>query len=89
MNLDIAAQLRPFLQNLLNQNMDAQDLADNDSLFLSGRIDSFSLMQVIMHLEEKFQIDFSTVHFEASLLDSLADIVAFVQEHSKQSNLVL
>jgi acyl carrier protein len=89
MNLDIAEQLRPFLQNLLAQNMDEQNLEENDSLFLSGRIDSFSLMQLVMHLEEKFQIDFSMVHFEASLLDSVTDIVAFVQEHSKQSNLVL
>lgn len=89
MNSDIAEQVRPFLQNLLANNMDAQGFEDSDSLFLSGRIDSFSLMQLIMHLEEKFQIDFSTVHFEASLLDCVDDIVAFVQTHGKLSDLLI
>ena len=69
-------RLRPYLQELLAQNMDFQDFSDTDSLFLSGRIDSFSLMQLVMH-----QIDFSAVHFEAPLLDTVADIAAFVREH--------
>jgi len=83
MNHTLKERLRPYLQQLLTQNMDTQAFSDTDSLFLSGRIDSFSLMQLVMHLEENYQIDFSRVHFEAPLLDSVADIAAFIQEHSR------
>jgi acyl carrier protein len=40
-------------------------------------------MQLVMHLEENYQIDFSSVHFEAPLLDTVSDIAAFIQEHSR------
>ena len=83
MSTDIRQSLRPYLQQLLTQAMDMQEFSDTDSLFLSGRIDSFSLMQLVMHLEENYQIDFSSVHFEAPLLDTVADIAAFIQEHSR------
>ncbi len=82
MNTKLHQSLRPYLQQLLTQAMDTQEFSDTDSLFLSGRIDSFSLMQLVMHLEENYQIDFSTVHFEAPLLDTVADIAVFIQEHS-------
>ena len=81
MNTALHQRLRPYLQELLTQNMDFQDFSDTDSLFLGGRIDSFSLMQLVMHLEENYQIDFSALHFEAPLLDTVADIAAFVREH--------
>ncbi len=87
MNTDIHQKLRAYLQQLLTQAMDTQEFSDTDSLFLSGRIDSFSLMQLVMHLEENYQIDFSNVHFEAPLLDTVADIVAFVQQHSRPAAL--
>ena len=83
MNTDIHQRLRAYLQQLLTQAMDTQEFSDTDSLFLSGRIDSFSLMQLVMHLEENYQIDFSNVHFEAPLLDTVADIAAFIAEHSR------
>jgi acyl carrier protein len=87
MSTNLHQSLRPYLQQLLTQNMDTQEFSDTDSLFLSGRIDSFSLMQLVMHLEENYQIDFSSVHFEAPLLDTVADIAAFIQEHSRATTL--
>ena len=87
MSTDIRQSLRPYLQQLLTQAMDTQEFSDTDSLFLSGRIDSFSLMQLVMHLEENYQIDFASVHFEAPLLDTVADIAAFIQEHSRAATL--
>ena len=87
MTANLHQSLRPYLQQLLMQAMDTQEFSDTDSLFLSGRIDSFSLMQLVMHLEENYQIDFSSVYFEAPLLDTVADIAAFIQEHSRASML--
>ena len=83
MSTDIRQGLRAYLQQLLTQAMDTQEFSATDSLFLSGRIDSFSLMQLVMHLEENYQIDFSNVHFEAPLLDTVVDIAAFIAEHSR------
>ena len=87
MSTNLHQSLRAYLQQLLTQAMDTQPFADTDSLFLSGRIDSFSLMQLVMHLEENYQIDFASVHFEAPLLDTVADIAAFIQEHSRATTL--
>ena len=87
MSTDIRQGLRAYLQQLLTQAMDTQAFSDTDSLFLSGRIDSFSLMQLVMHLEENYQIDFSNVHFEAPLLDTVTDIASLIQEHSRATTL--
>ena len=87
MSTNLRQGLRAYLQQLLTQAMDTQAFSDTDSLFLSGRIDSFSLMQLVMHLEENYQIDFSSVHFEAPLLDTVTDIAALIQEHSRATTL--
>jgi acyl carrier protein len=80
MSLDVKKEVREFLQGLLAKLGDKKEFADGDSLFLSGRLDSFSMMQLVMHLEEIYGIDFSDINFEMALFDSVDAITNFVEE---------
>ncbi|NBX88901.1 MAG: acyl carrier protein [Betaproteobacteria bacterium] len=72
-------KIREFFLETLKQNSDAQPLADNDSLFVSGRLDSFSMMMFVMHLEKEFGIDFTAIDFDVNLIDSLNEIELFIE----------
>lgn len=74
--------LRQFLQDSLKERGDQQALADADSLFVSGRLDSFCMTQLILYLEETFGIDFANVDFDLDRIDSLDAIMALVGTQS-------
>jgi acyl carrier protein len=82
MNLEARAKLRVYLQEALQLHGDTQELADNDSLFLSGRLDSFSMMNLILFLETAFSLTFSDLEFEVEKVDSLNAIAALVHAKS-------
>jgi len=67
-------KLREFLVTKLNEFTDYGPLFDDESIFMSGRLDSFSMMNVVMHLEKIYGIDFSKIDFDFSLLDTVNDI---------------
>ena len=79
MNPEVRAKLRTYLQDALQLHGDTQELADNDSLFLSGRLDSFSMMNLILFLETRFQLRFSDLEFEVEKVDSVQAIMALLQ----------
>jgi acyl carrier protein len=71
-------KIREFFLETLKQQSDDQLLADNDSLFVSGRLDSFSMMMFVMHLEKEFGIDFAALDFDVNLIDSINEIELFI-----------
>ncbi|MFZ1445789.1 MAG: acyl carrier protein [Candidatus Dechloromonas phosphoritropha] len=71
-------KLREFLKETLEKHGDHKDFADNESLFFSGRLDSFSMMNLVMYLEEAFGLDFSDFEFDVSLVDSAKDIETLI-----------
>ena len=79
MNHPALDALRKHLQDALQQHGDSQPLTDEDSLFLSGRLDSFSMMNLILFLETRFQLRFSDLEFEVEKVDSVQAIMALLQ----------
>ncbi len=75
-------KLRAFLTETLAKHGDSAPLSDSDSIFVSGRLDSFSMMMLVMQLEESFGIDFSRVEFDVGYVDSIADIEAFIDSNA-------
>lgn len=71
-------KLRDFLLESLEKHGDKNPLTDSESIFVSGRLDSFATMNLVMFLEENFGIDFSDFEFDVSLLDSVDAIATFV-----------
>lgn len=78
MQLEEKQKLRDFLADALVKHGDHNPLADGDLLFTSGRLDSFSTMNLVMFLEENFGIDFSDFEFDVGVIDSVDLIATFV-----------
>jgi len=78
MQLEEKQKLREFLAEALVKHGDRKPLADDDLLFTSGRLDSFSTMNLVMFLEEQFAIDFSDFEFDVGVIDSVNLVAAFV-----------
>ncbi|MGB4911748.1 MAG: acyl carrier protein [Candidatus Dechloromonas phosphoritropha] len=78
MDANMKQKLREFLKETLEKHGDHKDFADNESLFVSGRLDSFSMMNLVMYLEEAFGLDFSDFEFDVSLVDSAKDIETLI-----------
>jgi acyl carrier protein len=73
------ADIRDFVQNLLTSQEDLSPLADDDSLLLSGRLQSIDAVEIVLFLEERFGIDFADIGFDREQLDSIDSIHALVE----------
>ena len=77
--------IREFVRNLLIANGDAEPLADQDSLLLSGRLQSIDAVEIVVFLEENFGIDFAELGFDQERIDSIDAIAALTQTASSRS----
>jgi acyl carrier protein len=84
MEENLKENLRKFLLLMLGDHKDNGLFSDDESIFMSGRLDSFSMVNTVMHLEKTYGIDFSKVDFDVSLLDSVNYIEAFVISHRQK-----
>jgi len=78
MQTQAKSKLREYLRTTLDKHGDRHDFADDESLFLSGRLDSFSMMNLVVYLETELSVDFSALDFDVNLVDSVNDIEALV-----------
>lgn len=78
MNPNAKSKLQGFLRECLSAAGDRQELADDSSLFVSGRLDSLAMTRLVVFLEESCGIDFGELAFEVDLVDSVRAIEALV-----------
>lgn len=82
-----ADALRPVRAHLVQALADAGhsgSLSDRDSLFLSGRLDSLALTQLVLFLEQRFALDFGALDFSAEQVDSVEAIAALLRLQAGQ-----
>jgi len=72
-------QIRDFLAQTLATHNDEEPFDDSESLFLSGRLDSLAVTQLVVFLEQTFGIDFGRQEFDVGALDSVELIARFVE----------
>jgi acyl carrier protein len=72
------AQLTAFLRETLDRLGDSGELTDDGSLFLSGRLDSVAMLNVIMHLEHQFSMNFAEIDFDVELIDSINNMARLI-----------
>ena len=82
--MDGKAEIRSFVQELLNARDDRRPLADDDSLLMSGRLQSIDTVEVVLFLEERFSIDFAEIGFDRDQLDSIDAIYQLAQTAGTQ-----
>ncbi len=71
--------IREFVQSLLVKNGDEEPLTDQESLLLSGRLQSIDAVEIVLFLEENFGIDFAEIGFDREQIDSIDAIEALTQ----------
>ncbi|MBS2034957.1 hypothetical protein JST97_08210 [bacterium] len=64
-------RIAEFVSSLLKQRGRPAVASGDQSLFLSGLLDSMDAMQVILFMEAEFQVDFGQTGFSLELIDSL------------------
>jgi acyl carrier protein len=76
--MSLQSEIKQFiLQNFLFTS-DESALGDSDSLMQKGVVDSTGILELIMHLEEKYAIKVQDDEMLPSNLDSVDAIAAFV-----------
>jgi acyl carrier protein len=78
MDVKARAKVTDFLRDLLLKKDDTESLADSESLFMSGRLDSLSQVELVVFLEQEFGLDFVDIDFDR--IDSIDAIGALIGE---------
>jgi acyl carrier protein len=76
-------ELRVQVEQLLARKGDRQPLGENDSLVLSGRLDSIDVLQIVVFLEGRYNIDFADQAFDQEDFDSINRILARIELQAK------
>jgi acyl carrier protein len=76
------AEIRKFIEGLLAGYGDKEPLRDEESLLVSGRLQSIDAVEIVMFLEQKFGIDFATIGFDRDRIVSIDSICLLVQSAS-------
>jgi acyl carrier protein len=71
--------IRQFFQELLAQKGDQRPFRDSDSLVLSGRLQSIDAVEVVIFLEQQWGIDFASIGFDESQIDSVDAVDTLIQ----------
>jgi acyl carrier protein len=77
--MDHKTPIRQFLRDLLARKSDGQPFSDDSSLLISGRFDSVDAVDIVVMLEEKFNIDFAEIGFDQSMIDSVDSIDSLIR----------
>ncbi|MFN8611459.1 MAG: acyl carrier protein [Vulcanimicrobiota bacterium] len=75
----VAQPIEEFVSTLLAQRGRPAPASPEQSLFLSGLLDSMDAMQTILFLEAEFGVDFSRHAFSLELIDSLERMVSLTE----------
>ena len=76
-------EIHEFVQELLTNSGDDKPLVDQDSLLLSGRLQSIDAVEIVVFLEENFGIDFARIGFDKERIDSIDAIFALTESVAK------
>jgi acyl carrier protein len=82
--MDESLQIRNFILKNFLFSEDEGSLSDEDSLIASGAIDSTGVLELIMFIEETFQIKVADEEMIPDNLDSVQKIIGYL--HGKRSS---
>lgn len=77
--MSIKQQVRQFILSNYLFTDDESKLSDADSLMQSGTMDSTGILELIMFLEETFDIKVGDDEMVPANLDSVVNVVSFVE----------
>lgn len=72
--------LTQFLRTIQKPNKPIEHIGVDESMVASGLIDSLAVVQIVLYLENAYEIDFSAYGFDPERLASMASILDFIEE---------
>lgn len=73
-------QVREFVATLLARKGDTAAFSDEESLVSRGRLDSVDVMEIVLFLEDNFELDFGDRGFNLDDYDSVSHILALLKD---------
>lgn len=73
-------EIRAFVEELLGEHDDHAAFGDSESLIKAGRLDSLAVVKLVTFLESDFAVDFARVEFDPERFDTVAEIVAMIED---------
>ena len=70
--------IREFFQMLLSRNNDRADFLDSELLAENGRLQSIDMLEVVIFLEERYEIDLVKIGFDQSQIGSIDNIMVTI-----------
>ena len=77
------AEIRKFVEGLLAGYGDDAPVADEDSLLVSGRLQSIDAVEIVMFVEQQYGLDFATIGFDRDRIDSIDAIADLVESSGR------
>jgi methoxymalonate biosynthesis acyl carrier protein len=81
--MDIRTNLRNFVKEALAERGYHDEFTDQESLVVSGLLDSLAIINIVVFLEQEYNIDFFDIYFDQNNFDSIDLLVKFIEEHCK------
>ena len=76
----LLADLKQFLRTIQKPNKPVESVGEDERLVASGLVDSLAIMQIVVYLEEQYDIDFAASGFDPDRLATMASIVDLIVE---------
>lgn len=73
--------IRSFIEKELKQRGDHTTFADDESLFLSGRLTSLSAVKFMAFAEQNLKIDFGA-GFDLSVIDTVESVLSTISNNN-------
>lgn len=78
--MDRTVEVRNILRDILEKKKDQIPFSDDDSLLISGRLESIDVLDAVLALEDRFGVDFSVRSFDQNDFDSVNSILRLLEE---------
>lgn len=69
-----------FLRTIQKAGLPVENLSDSDKLVASGLIDSLAILQIVVYLENTYDINFSSNGFDPEQLGSIGNILDLIEK---------
>ena len=79
---DIAAQLSTFIATTILKQP-KRSIGDSESLISTGLIDSFSLMDLALFVEDMFGVHIEDTELNADTFDTLTQLTSLIESRKK------
>ncbi len=79
--MDKKELIRNHIQGIMEKNMNPTDFGDDESLVLSGLLDSMAVLEIVVFIEDRFGIDFSDEGFDQNDFDTVNCISDLIKKY--------